>query len=118
MDRPLTPRDRARQLRRDQTEAEALLWMHLRRKSLEGVKFRRQFPVGVFIADFCAPSALLIVEVDGGQHDEQAQRDRRRTLILESNGYRVLRFWNNEVMSNLDGVLEVIRAALIEARAG
>ena len=89
--------------------------MHLRRKGLEGIKFRRQFPVGKFIADFCAPQARLIVEVDGGQHDERAEADRRRTSMLEANRYRVIRFWNNEVLSNLDGVLEAIREALIEA---
>jgi very-short-patch-repair endonuclease len=72
------------------------------------MKFRRQYPIGPYIADFCCTKERLIVEVDGGHHDEQLARDEERTAYLEREGYRVLRFWNNEVMSKLEGVFERI----------
>jgi very-short-patch-repair endonuclease len=105
---------RARRLRRDQTEAEARLWRALRDGQLNGIGFRRQHPVAGFVVDFYAPQQKLIVELDGGQHDEPEQRvfDEKRTQILQQQGHRVIRFWNNEVFENLDGVLEEIwRAA-------
>ena len=101
---------RARRLRRDMTEAEARLWYALRER-LPELKFRRQVPFGSYTADFASHGAKLIVEVDGGQHAESADADSERTRFLNAEGYRVLRFWNNEVMQNLDGVLTVVAAA-------
>jgi very-short-patch-repair endonuclease len=101
----------ARQLRRNQTDAELKLWLHLRNRRLSGLKFRRQIPVSGFIADFLCEDAKLIVEVDGGQHAEN-ERDLVRTAELNSAGYEVRRFWNNDVLQNIDGVLErVVEAA-------
>jgi very-short-patch-repair endonuclease len=100
----------ARRLRRDQTDAERVLWFRLRDRRLNGLKFKRQVPIDKYIADFCCAEARLIVELDGGQH---ATRDEtNRTVILESMGYLVLRFWNNDVLSNTDGVLEEILSAI------
>jgi very-short-patch-repair endonuclease len=108
-------RGQALRLRRNLTEAEKLLWSKLRRNQLSGHYFRRQMPVGHFVADFGCAKAMLIVEVDGGQHADNP-RDLRRTEWLEHQGYRVLRFWNNEVLGNLAGVIEVILAALESAQ--
>lgn len=102
----------SRQLRHNQTEAEARLWRALRAHSLEDLHFRRQHAIGPYIMDFCAPHQKLIVELDGGQHLDQGLYDSERTSFLESRGYRVLRFWNNEVMSNLEDVLTAILNAL------
>ena len=99
--------ERARRLRCDMTDAERLLWSRLRSRQL-GVKFRRQMWLKGFIADFAAPEAKLVVELDGGQHDRDRAKDRRRTAALAEEGYCVLRFWNTEGFENLDGVLEVI----------
>jgi very-short-patch-repair endonuclease len=104
----------ARKLRTTPTDAEIRLWSRLRRKQLEGYRFRRQQPMGPFVVDFFCPEAKLIVEVDGGQHAESAS-DERRTSWLEANGYRVVRFWNNDVLANTEGVLMRILEAL---RAG
>jgi very-short-patch-repair endonuclease len=103
-------RDRARALRATQTEVEQRLWQRLRNRQLNGAKFRRQQPIGPYIADFFCIDARVVVELDGSQHGEApAQRlDQRRDKYLESQGYRVLRFWNEEVMDNIDGVLEKI----------
>ena len=98
----------AQRLRRQKTDAEALLWSRLRGKQLGGHKFTDQFPIGGKVADFACRSATLIVEVDGGQHDARALRDVERTRIIEAHGYRVIRYWNSDVMENLDGVLEDI----------
>jgi very-short-patch-repair endonuclease len=103
--------DRPRQLRREATEAEKLLWSKLRASQL-GVKFRRQMWLSGFIADFASVEAQLVVEVDGSQHAEQDEYDTERTREMELLGYRVLRFWNNEVLGNLDGVIELIQRAL------
>jgi very-short-patch-repair endonuclease len=101
---------RARQLRRSLTDAERVLWWHLRSRQLAGAKFRRQEPIGRYIADFCCVEHRLIVEVDGGHHADESQQeyDRERTAFLGRCGYRVLRFWNAEVLGELDGVLEMI----------
>jgi very-short-patch-repair endonuclease len=99
-----------------QTDAEAELWARLRGGQLEGLKFGRQFPVGQFIADFCCPQSRLIIELDGGQHAEQRSADEWRSRILSERGYRVLRFWNDEVLTSIDGVLGQIVAALGERR--
>lgn len=100
----------ARRLRRAQTDAERALWFRLRDRRLAGLKFRRQIPIGFFIVDFCCESARLIVELDGGQHAERNAEDAMRTADLEALGYLVLRFWNNDVINNTDGVLKTILA--------
>ena len=103
----LTPR--AQELRQNQTDAEQKLWFELRGRRLRGYKFKRQIPKGDYIVDFVCEENKLIVEVDGGQHgDQQVEYDEKRTEYLESEGYQVLRFWNNEVLTNMDGVLIVI----------
>jgi very-short-patch-repair endonuclease len=98
----------ARRLRRSQTDAERLLWFRLRDRRLAGWKFKRQVPIDRFVVDFFCADAKLIVELDGGQHDHNKARDADRTRVLESMGYLVLRFWNHDVMGNMDGVLEAI----------
>jgi len=103
----------ALKLRREMTEAERILWYHLRSRRLSGLKFRRQVPIGPYIVDFLCPEKRVIVEIDGGQHNypDERSRDLERTRFLESKGYKVLRFWNNEVLGNLEGVLTVILKA-------
>ena len=105
---------RARRLRRSTTESEKRLWSHLRRLDLEGSHFRRQVPVGPYIADFGCMAARLLIEIDGSQHGEAKTEayDEKRTRWLEKEGYRVLRFWNNDVARNIDGVMETIYAAI------
>ena len=95
-------RDRARQLRHNQTDVEAKLWSRLRARKIAGAKFRRQYPIGHLIVDFCCFEQRLVVELDGGQHAEAGAFDQRRTDFLVAEGYRVLRFWNNEVTENID----------------
>ncbi len=102
----------ARHLRKNLTDAERRLWSELRLRQAGGFKFRRQFPIGRYIVDFACPERKLIVEVDGGQHSEQINYDTDRTRWLESQGFRVLRFWNNEIQTNLEGVKETIYNAL------
>jgi very-short-patch-repair endonuclease len=99
----------ARELRQRQTEAEKTLWTRLRNRQLEGVKFRRQQPIGHYVVDFASFENRIIVEIDGGQHNERGmkEKDEERTVWLRREGYHVLRFWNN-----VDGVLKVIRGAL------
>ena len=106
----------ARKLRRTSTDVERRLWHRIRDKQIEGFRFRRQRPVGRFIVDFICLDARLIVELDGGQHAENVAHDKKRSAFLESLGYRVLRFWNNEVIENMDGVLERLREALLLTR--
>ena len=96
----------AKDLRVNSTDAEQRLWQRLRNRQLGGHKFRRQVTVGPFIADFACIDARLIVEIDGGQHCEQ--RDGARTEFLTSRGYRVIRFWNHDVLENIEGVLQSI----------
>jgi very-short-patch-repair endonuclease len=127
----------ARALRKQQTDAEKLLWSRLRNRQLEGCKFmkyihvfhpagqpsaaqicsrqicRRQQPIGPYIADFLSLEPKLIIELDGGQHAEQQEPDNQRTRYLQALGYRVLRFWNHEVLNDLDAVLEAIRIAIV-----
>jgi very-short-patch-repair endonuclease len=109
-----TMRSRARSLRRDSTDAERVIWVALRAHRLNGAGFRRQKPIGSYIADFACEAPKLIVELDGGQHfeTEQQKRDARRDKFLRGKGYRILRFNNHDVMSNKDGVLETIAAAI------
>jgi very-short-patch-repair endonuclease len=104
----------ARGLRNSTTEAERRLWRHLREVKLAGTHFRRQVPIGNFIVDFCCHAAKVVIEVDGGQHNEDgvALQDSVRIEWLSSRGYRVLRFWNNEVLANTDRVAETILSVL------
>jgi len=99
----------ARRLPRDSTTAEQRLWNQLRSRSINGHKFVRQEPIGRFVVDFICRDQRLVIEVDGGQHAESASDKARDRWLLERN-YRILRFWNNEVMNNIDGVLETIAA--------
>ena len=109
-------RQKARQLRKNSTDAEKFLWSHIRNRQLEGWKFRRQVPIGHYIADFVCFELRLIVELDGGQHAEQLDYDLRRTEFLQAKGYRVVRFWNNEVLGNIEGVLETLTLTLAKRR--
>jgi very-short-patch-repair endonuclease len=102
---------KARQLRREQTDAERALF-RLRDRRLKGLKFRRQAPVGDYIVDFCCEASRLIIELDGGQHATRSAQDERRSSDLTARGYLVLRFWNHEVLWNMDGVLGEIAPTL------
>jgi very-short-patch-repair endonuclease len=115
--RPSGTVSRARTLRRNSTDAEKALWRGLR-DAFPHAKFRRQVPVGPYFADFLSFSTKLIIEVDGGQHAEAASYDEARTRFLERSGYRVIRFWNNDVLTNLDGVLTQISLSLGEREGG
>jgi crossover junction endodeoxyribonuclease RuvC len=106
---------RARRLRRDATEVEKRLWHRLRAGQIEGMKFRRQEPILGFTVDFVCHAHRLVIELDGGQHDSAGAADDRRTKLLSQAGFRVLRFWNNDVVENLDGVLATISSAVAEA---
>ena len=105
-------RDTARRLRREQTEWEHNLWTRLRRRQLNGFKFRRQHPIGPFFADFFCPEAKLVVEIDGSQHADELALDKNRTEFLRDAGYRVLRFWNHEIRAEIDAVVQRIGDAL------
>jgi very-short-patch-repair endonuclease len=96
------------------TDAEQRLWQALRNRQLGGWKFRRQYPVGPFIADFACVEKKLVVEVDGGQHAKGLEKDHKRSEYLELRGYRVLRFWDNQVLQETDSVLEAIMFAVLE----
>ena len=103
----------ARGLRRRQTDAEKKLWLRIRNRQIDGWKFNRQVPSGPYVLDFFCFEASLVIEVDGGQHaEERAEHDRIRTEYLEHQGHAVLRFWNGDVLNNIDGVLERIYEAL------
>ena len=107
----------ARQLRKNSTDAEYRLWQSIRARQLLDYKFRRQNVMGEYIVDFICLRAKLIIELDGGQHAEQVDYDLKRTQFLESQGYQVIRFWNNEVLQQHDAVLEKIRLILIEDKS-
>ena len=109
----------ARYARRHPTDAEACLWRQLRRKQLAGLSFRRQHPVGRYLLDFYCHEARLAVELDGGEHAEAShlQRDTERTAKLQAMGIRVVRFWNHDVLGNVEGVMQAIRQALEERLA-
>ena len=104
----------ARELRRKQTDAENVLWAALRSIRSDGVKYRRQHPIGDYIVDFVCLEKRLVIEVDGGQHNEDmnTEKDNERTNWLEKEGYHVIRFWNNDVLTNIEGVVYRIREAL------
>jgi very-short-patch-repair endonuclease len=98
----------ARRLRQEQTDAERKLWFRLKDRRLRGLKFRRQAPIDRYVVDFCCEASRLVVELDGGQHAQRSVEDAQRTAALEARGYLVLRFWNNDVHQNIDGVLQTI----------
>lgn len=100
--------ERARDLRKNATDCERLLWFHLRAHRLQGFKFKRQQPIGIYIVDFVCFEARCIVEADGSQHAEQTEYDTRRDGWLRSQDFTVLRFWNNDILANTEGVLERI----------
>ena len=104
----------AKQLRRNATDAERKLWRHVRNRQLDGHRFRRQQPLGPYIVDFVCLDRKLIVEVDGGQHAERVGRDEKRTAWLELQGFRVLRFWNNQVLTEIEEVKQTIMMTLKE----
>ena len=101
-------RNFARELRKNMTEAEHCLWQHLRGGQLQGIKFRRQFVIGSYIADFAAPEIKLVIELDGGQHAAQQTYDQQRSQFLQNQGYQVLRFWNHDVLQQTEAVMTEI----------
>ena len=103
---PTVTLDHAREMRREQTDAERNLWKHLRAGRFDGLKFRRQYPIPPYIADFCCVEKKLVIELDGAQHSVEV--DATRTACLEAQGFRVLRFWDNDVLLRTDSVLEAI----------
>lgn len=105
-------KQKARTLRKNMTDAELLLWRHLRNRELGGFKFRRQKPIGPFIVDFVCPEKHIVVEVDGGQHASQSEADEERSKYLAGKGFRILRFWNNEVLNETESVLSFILEVL------
>lgn len=105
--------NKAKSLRRNQTEAEHKLWYHLRAHRFKGLKFKRQKPIGRYIVDFICMEHRLIIELDGGQHADQTDYDQQRDAWLHAQGYTVLRFWNNEVLQQTEAVLERIRETVI-----
>ena len=106
----------ARKLRNDTNEIEDLLWAHLRRSQLGGLKFSRQIPIAGYVADFVCRSIRLVIELDGSQHADAAAYDARRTQAIEAQGYQVIRFWNSDVLTNMDGVLETILNAVLSGK--
>ena len=104
----------AKALRKRSTDAEVLLWRKLKARQLEGIKFRRQQPIEDFIVDFVSFEKRIIIELDGGQHAMDKDIDRKRDEFFEENGFTVLRFWNNEVLENLEGVLERVRLTCLQ----
>jgi len=102
----------ARNLRKNQTDVEQILWQRLRSRQLLNCKFRRQVPFHPYIVDFVCLERFLIIELDGSQHQEQQDYDHKRSAFLNQQGYTVLRFWNNEVIENIEGVLEKILVVL------
>lgn len=101
---------KARSLRKNMTEQERRLWQYLRKRSINNLKFRRQYPIGNYIVDFVCIEKKLVIEVDGGQHNQNdnISYDKSRTQYIEKLGYKVIRFWNNEIDNNIDGVYEEI----------
>ncbi len=100
----------AQELRKRSTEAEKIIWRYLRRRQLGGLKFRRQQPIGDFIVDFVCFEKNIIIEIDGGQHNQEELKDQQRDDWLKKSGYRILRIWNNQVFENIEGVMEFIRS--------
>ena len=109
-----SPTRLTRHLRRNMTDVERLLWRRLRDRQIKGYKFRRQHPFRGYVLDFVCLEAKVVIELDGSQHFDAQTHDAARTAVLEAAGFQLLRFWNNEVLSNIEGVLEVIWRALPE----
>ena len=109
---PTLPRDTARSLRANATEAEQKLWSHMRKGQLYEFQFRRQYSIGPFFVDFVCLDASLIIELDGAQHADQKEQDQSRSDFLRTNGYQLLRFWNFEVLADVDSVVERIAEML------
>jgi very-short-patch-repair endonuclease len=102
----------AGELRKELMPAERKLWANLRGNQLNGIYFRRQHAIGKYVVDFCAPREKLIIELDGSQHLDQEEYDQERTKYLEEQGYKVIRFWNNQVLNDMDGVIRAIIFAM------
>src|SRR3954469_23869155 len=113
-DKPRRPTKRAQALRNNPTDCEQLLWLELRKRRFNGHKFSRQIPIGPFFADLVCRRRKLVIELDGGQHSANIDDDESRSRFLESRGYRVIRFWNHDVLTNLEGVLQAIGEALAD----
>jgi very-short-patch-repair endonuclease len=118
--RRTTPKgyENARKLRKVLTPAEKKLWAYISNRKLKGIKFRKQHALGNYVPDFCAIKERLIIELDGSQHLEQVEYDNERTKYFESLGYRVIRFWNNQIMNDMNSVILVITYALEENQKG
>ncbi len=108
---PINLTEVAKDLRKSMTDAERALWQRLKAKRLDGLKFRRQEQIGRFIADFVCFERRIIIEADGGQHAIEREKAEERTQWLDSQGFTVLRFWNNDILTNIEGVMEAIRSA-------
>ena len=106
--------NRAKSLRSHQTDAEQRLWYHLRAHRFNGLKFKRQKPIGPYIVDFVCHAPCLVIELDGGQHVDQTTYDRKRDTYLQAQGFAVLRFWNNQALTETDAVLDAIRLKVLE----
>jgi very-short-patch-repair endonuclease len=109
----LRGKDFARKLRKSETDAERKIWQQLRNRNLNGTKFRRQHPVGPYVVDFICINGKLIIELDGSLHQQQLTYDAQRTKFLEQAGYRVMRFWDNDVLLNTESVMQAIFDALV-----
>ena len=105
-------KERARSHRKNPTDSEMRLWSHLRRRQIAGIRFRRQVSIGPYIVDFASHEAKLVIEVDGGQHDRGSAKETARTRRIQQDGFRVLRFWNSEVLGNIEGVVLSIETEL------
>jgi very-short-patch-repair endonuclease len=110
----MEPRTRARKLRQNATPAERMLWRELNARKVSGTRFNRQVPIGPFICDFVSRGARLIIEVDGGQHGWQTDEDAARTRYLEEHGYRLIRFWNSDVLERIEGVVAEIAKVIAD----
>ena len=108
------PTMRSRELRLNATDAERKLWAQLSARKVAGVRFNRHFPIGPLICDFVSRTAKLVIEVDGGQHAVDVEKDEARTAYLQSQGYQVIRFWNNDVLERIEGVVGEIERALAD----
>ncbi|HET8533929.1 MAG TPA: DUF559 domain-containing protein [Sphingomicrobium sp.] len=111
---PRRPTARARELRNNATPAERALWWELSARKIVGVRFNRQVPIGPFVCDFVSRSRKLVIEIDGGQHDWRSDEDAARTRYIEAQGFRVIRFWNHDVLERIEGVVKEIERVLAD----